>query len=56
MGKSHGTGKVQQIIAEVCSKKEPAQIKTLLNGYKDFGEYYTAGGNIEKLLCEWFPY
>ena len=51
-----GAAALQQVIAEVSSRKEPAQIKTLPEPYKDFGEYYAAGGNIEQLLCEWFPY
>jgi len=42
-------------ISKLKTRETPPVLVTLPEGYKDFGEYYAAGGNVYELLCKWFP-
>ena len=42
-------------IMQVGKRETLPVIKTIPDGYKDFGEYYAAGGNIYQLIASWFP-
>ena len=42
-------------IMNIATRETPPIIETIPEGYKDFGEYYAAGGDIYDLVSKWFP-
>ena len=50
-----GAAWLQSEIMNLKTRETPPIIATVPDGYKDFGEYYAAGGNVYELLCKWFP-
>ena len=52
---SAGATWLQAEISKVKTRENPPTIQTLPGNYKDFGEYYAAGGNLYELITGWFP-
>ena len=52
----NGAAHLQSEIMQIATRETPPALKHVPEPYKDFGEYYAAGGNIYELLCSWFPY
>ncbi len=50
-----GAAYLQSQITNIATRETPPIIKTVPEGYKDFGEYYAAGGNVYDLVSSWFP-
>ena len=50
-----GAERLRSQIMNISTRETPPVIKHVPEGYKDFGEYYAAGGDIYKLVSSWFP-
>ncbi len=50
-----GAEQLRSQIMNISTRGIPPIIEHVPDGYKDFGEYYAAGGDICKLITGWFP-